>query len=83
MLEKNDWRLLNQESYLKNAKLVKAKYSKQLEEWDHAHCAFCFDKFSENSEDLNIGYCTENREYWICEDCFNDFKDLFEFKVEE
>jgi len=78
---KNDWRLLNQEDYLKNAKLIKSKYQKPNETWDHDHCAFCWDKFSENDNDLNTGYCTTDRKYWICDDCFSDFKDSFNFEL--
>lgn len=65
-----------------NAKLKIAQYIKPSDGWDHEHCAFCWDKFSENSEDLNKGYCTLDKKYWICEDCFNDFKEMFNFKVE-
>ncbi|MBR2869699.1 MAG: hypothetical protein IKB88_11645 [Clostridia bacterium] len=52
MLEKNDWRILNQQEYLMNAKLKKMQYTKPSEKWDHDHCAFCWDKFSDNGEDL-------------------------------
>lgn len=82
MSEKNDWRLLYQEEYLMNAKLKKAVYTKPSEKWDHDHCAFCWDKFSENKDDLTQGYCTTDQNYWICEECFNDFKEMFCFKVE-
>lgn len=82
MLEKNDWRLLNQKEYLMNAKLKKAEYTKPSEKWDHDHCAFCWDKFSENKEDLTQGYCTTDQKYWICEECFNDFKEMFDFTIE-
>ena len=82
MLEKNDWRLLNQQEYLMNAKLKKAEYKMPSEKWDHDHCAFCCDKFSEIKEDLTQGYCTADQKYWICEECFNDFKEMFKFEVE-
>ena len=82
MLEKNDWRLLNQQEYLIKAKLKKAEYIKSSEKWDHDHCAFCWDKFSENKEDLTQGYCTADQKYWICEECFNDFKEMFSFTIE-
>ena len=78
----NDWRLLNQQEYLMNAKLKKMQYTKPSEKWDHDHCAFCWDKFSENDEDLQQGYCTPDQKYWVCEECFNDFKEMFGFKVE-
>lgn len=81
MLEKNDWRLFHQKDYLMNKELVKSKYTKLSKKWDHDHCAFCWDKFSENEGDLTQGYCTIDRKYWICEECFNDFKEMFSFKV--
>ncbi len=81
MLENNDWRLLNQKDYLMNKKLMKTNYTKRSEKWDHDHCAFCWDKFSERKEDLTQGYCTLDKKYWICEECFNDFKEMFKFTV--
>ena len=44
---------------------------------------FCWDKISEEKEDLNFGYCMEDEHHWVCETCFNDFKDMFKWKVEE
>lgn len=81
MYKKNDWRLLNQEDYLMNAKLKKSHYRKPSEKWDHDHCAFCWDKFSEKEEDLHDGYCTIGKKYWICDECFNDFKEKFNFEL--
>ena len=81
MLEKNDWRLTNQEEYLKNAKLNFSRYKVLSPHWDHDHCAFCWEKFGENDESLKQGYCTPDKTYWICEECFNDFKDMFNFQV--
>lgn len=81
MLEKNDWRLTNQEEYLKNAKLNFSRYKVLSPHWDHDHCAFCWEKFGENDENLKQGYCTPDKTYWICEECFNDFKDMFNFQV--
>ena len=82
MLEKNDWRLLNQKEFLMNAKLKKTDYTKPSDKWDHDHCAFCWDKFSENNSDQHEGCCTTDKKYWICEECFNDFKKMFGFKIE-
>ncbi len=81
MLEKTDWRLLNQKEYLMNAVLKKADYTKPSEKWDHDHCAFCWDKFGENADDLKQGYCTIDQKFWICKECFDDFKETFEFCV--
>lgn len=58
MLEENDWRLTCQEEYLMNAKLIRKQYQCPSPEWDHDHCAFCWDKFSEYDGDLHEGYRT-------------------------
>lgn len=39
----SDWRLMNQEAYLKNKRLYHINYNKK-EEHDHDHCAFCMQK---------------------------------------
>ncbi|MBQ8550243.1 MAG: hypothetical protein IJ426_02760 [Clostridia bacterium] len=83
MLEKDDWRLLNQKEYLMAAKLVKTTYKQKNEGNDHEHCSFCWEKFSENRDDLNEGFCTSDGRHWICEDCLDDFKEMFNFEVIE
>lgn len=80
--DENDWRLLRgQDEYLKNEVLNLAKYERYSETWDHDHCAFCWETFSEYEGDLHEGYCTLDKRYWICEKCFNDFKHMFKWKV--
>lgn len=45
----------------------------------HEHCFFCFEKFM---TDMDVEcYCTTDFEHWICEECFNDFKNKFDFSV--
>jgi hypothetical protein len=46
MRESNDWRLTNQESYLKGASLENRPYEPASQENDHDHCEFCFVKFT-------------------------------------
>ncbi len=78
----SDWRLTNQMKYLKGVNLVFKPYKMKSEKWDHDHCEFCSAKFMEPPhEALYEGYTTEDNYRWICKDCFNDFKDLFEWKV--
>lgn len=78
----NDWRLTNQDLFLSKAKLKKQNYKKPSKEWDHDHCCFCWEKFSEDETvGMTWGYSTLDEKYWICEDCFNDFKDKFEWEV--
>ena len=78
-----DWRLNGQERYLSGKRIAKVRFLKFDEEIDHAHCSFCWAKFSDNEEDLHVGYITDDREHIICEECYNDFKDRFQWKLTE
>lgn len=64
-----------------DAVLSKSTYKMPSPNWDHDHCVFCFDKFSERPDDLSEGYHTADRKYWICPECFDDFREMFHFTV--
>jgi hypothetical protein len=83
MREPNDWRLTNQEKYLKGATLVWHVYQAPRPDWDHDHCSFCWAKFMEQPlpETLQVGYSTPDNYYWVCKPCFEDFSDLFHWNV--
>lgn len=76
-MDGNDWRLTNQEKYLKNLVFTRRKFDGV----DHAHSEFCWEKFGYNKGNLMEGYCSEDNKYWVCETCFEDFKDSFGFKI--
>jgi hypothetical protein len=76
-----DWRLNGQERYLKNKKIKHIEYKNQVKYSDHEHCEFCMEKISNYSDSLHEGYCTEDEYHWICENCYNDFKDLFNWTL--
>lgn len=44
--------------------------------WWHDHCEFCWEKI-EADKDMTC-YCTEDHHHWVCEECYNDFKDMLE-----
>lgn len=73
-----DWRLTGQERYLKGATLRRRRWTLQTPEWDHDHCEFCWAKFP---DELPEGYATEDSYRWICEQCFTDFREMFEWKL--
>jgi hypothetical protein len=78
-----DWRLTNQERYLKGVTLVWHVYAPARSSNDHDHCEFCWAKFMQTAQPdtLQEGYSTPDRERWICKGCFDDFVDLFGWKV--
>lgn len=73
-----DCRLNGQETYLINAHLVRSVYKADL--LKQKHCEFCMKKFIFGNESEKL-YATKNLKYWICEKCFEDFKDMFKFKL--
>ncbi len=79
----DDWRRRGQEKYLKGVELVFKDYHPYSKEWDHDHCEFCGKTFSLYEGDLKKGYSTKDGYRWISEDCFNDFKEEFEWTVIE
>ncbi|MCU0415008.1 MAG: hypothetical protein MUE91_11515 [Ignavibacteriaceae bacterium] len=86
MIEKDDWRLNNQEKYLVGVTLVRRLYRQNPynPEWDHDHCEFCLAKFSLDTrikDALLSGYATTDDYRWICQTCFEDFKEMFKWKV--
>jgi len=85
MIKDNDWRLQGQEKYLKGVTLYLKKYYKYKGTCDHDHCEFCWAKFSiEGLPDaIDEGYATKDNYHWICKSCFGDFKELFQWKVDE
>lgn len=83
MNEQTDGRLLPwHKERLSHATLIYHQWYK-TDANDHDHCAFCWDKFAEFDGCLHIGYSTENRFYWICETCFADFKEMFQWRVQD
>jgi DNA-directed RNA polymerase subunit RPC12/RpoP len=80
MVGKDDWRLTNQEEYLFGKTLILKKFIPT--KTDHEHCEFCWQKImaKDTPDVVREAYSTENEYYWICIDCFNDFRDMFKWK---
>ena len=82
----DDWRLTGQEAYLAGATLCWRSYQRYREGWDHDHCEFCFSKFAEpdvSPDALHAGYATLDEYRWICQRCFDDFRQRFGWRVVE
>ena len=50
---------------------------------DHDHCAVCWARFSQFDPDLHFGYYEKDSNNWICEECYNSFKDLFRWHLSD
>lgn len=88
----DDWRLTTQARFLSGVGLHWRAWSPARSVdphggWDHDHCAFCMVHFGDHvfEDDPNTqlaGYTTDDGYHWICERCFEDFKDQFRWVVE-
>ncbi|MGN6400204.1 MAG: hypothetical protein ACTHMD_07120 [Flavisolibacter sp.] len=82
MVNLNDWRLQGQEKYLKGETLFYKNYVERTTKTDHDHCEFCFAKFSDSIADaVKVGYTTADDYRWICQQCFDDFKEMFNWEI--
>ena len=85
MVDPGDWRLQGQEKYLQGAQLMRRAWRPypKKPDWDHDHCAFCWAKFSAAPDDEHEGYCTLDEYHWICATCFEDFREMFAWRLSE
>lgn len=85
MVEQDDWRLHGQERYLKGIVLRWKNYNRPGPSWIHGHCEFCWVEINGFGDPkyLHEGYTTEDEYRWICKDCYEDFKELIEWKLED
>ena len=72
----SDSRITNQDKYLHGRTMKKYTFEKQGN-WDHEHCAFCWTTIIPGMQE----HTTEDGAYWVCETCFEDFKDKFGWKL--
>ena len=79
-IDNNYFDILFKNLNLNNSNIKKSKFVKTIY-CDHKHCVFCWHKFMDikNNEIncSNIGYCTLNENYWICENCFKKYMHYF------
>ena len=79
-----DWRWQGQETYMQGLALCWKPYHRYSESWDHDHCEFCWAKFSEVPSDadaLTEGYASSDSHRWVCRQCFDDFRQKFEWTI--
>ncbi len=78
MANQEDWRLTDHEDDMFGVQWVHKPYVVLSATWDHDHCLFCFEKFDHRGQ---VGYCIKNKNFWVWETCFSDFKDRFSWTV--
>ena len=64
-----------------NLELVYKKWDSTSEERDHEHCLVCREGIGEYEGGFREGYYLREKNTWVCENCFNGFKDKCKWKV--
>ena len=80
---REDWRIMGQEGYLLNKHLEHRLFQRSLCVEDFDQCEFCWAVFDKNKELPLKAYYAPDIKVWICEECFNDFKEHFNWSVSE
>lgn len=47
----------------------------KIQHFWHEHCEFCREKATTDKK--CVFYCTKDMRYWVCPECFHDFKNSF------
>jgi len=78
----DDWRLQGQ-NQLHAEVLHFAPYKPQRRGSEHDCCQFCWKRFKSKPQHnfLHEGFVTRDRR-WICENCYEDFKDIFDWRLQ-
>ena len=71
----------DRKEYLHHIKLCRKLFS--FKDNEHYHCELCWARFSKNNSDLHLGYFDNISKSIICTECYDNFKDLFDWKVVE
>ncbi|MDE5618912.1 MAG: hypothetical protein K2I80_00085 [Ruminococcus sp.] len=80
MVEKDDWRLLNDVDDLRSIELNPTDGEDIFANAPHLkHCIFCLDLV--NDDKFQFWYIPVNISCYICENCYRDFKDMFMWKI--
>lgn len=79
----SDWRRRNPQAFLHGLAFRLIPWCSDEPAWDHDHGEFCFAKLAPEGPPsaAHTGYASLDLKVWVCEDCFPDFVEEFEWQV--
>ena len=83
MIQTDDWRLQGQD-WLREELLRFRAYVPPKAGFEHDHCEFCWIPFKSQPAPegaAHEGFVTEDKR-WVCETCYEDFKLMFDWRLE-
>ena len=78
---RDDWRITGQEGYLLNKQLQLITFDRSMCFEDHDQCDFCNKIFDKDPKHPLKAYYEPINKVWICQNCFDDFKEHFYWGV--
>jgi hypothetical protein len=63
----------------KTGKWAELLEGEKIQQFWHEHCEFCWEKAY--TDKPCVFYCTKDLYWWICSECFEDFRELFHWQV--
>jgi len=80
----DDWRLLvGYDSGVNNLDFQHRLFDRTISIEDFDLCEYCHKSFDEDEKHPIHAYYCQRRHFWVCETCFQDFKDHFGWTAEE
>ena len=70
-----------QDKYMKNIAFTRMTLEESEYEAFFEHCEFCYAVISELPMCRHVGYYTGKYTYWVCEDCFDRFKEEYNWQM--
>lgn len=82
MIDKDDWRLMNDVGYLMNAEIDPVGYEEIVTYRPQIkHCVFCWEQVPQKLSYYQTWYVPLDKSCAICENCFKDFREQFNWKL--
>ena len=78
----DDWRLLSTRPK-KHLHYLHRVFDRTISFEDFDSCEYCYDQFDEDESHPKTAYYCREEHYWVCEKCYNDFKDHLGWTKEE
>ena len=84
MSEKKEWYIeqFEDNEHLHNKILKKVQFGLPYSHSDHEHCEHCWARISNVEGDDHQGYYEPTSDSWICEECYNEYRELYGWSVE-
>ncbi|MCR5808105.1 MAG: hypothetical protein K6G56_00930 [Clostridiales bacterium] len=83
LINNGEWRLTAWEACQIGNCMQHRVFDRTIVIEDFDKCSLCYERFDTDEKHPQKAYYCPDNHRWVCEKCFNDFKDLFDWTSEE